>query len=100
MAEQSSLKLQSPLSGVLYIVLAAPSTTFAGGCFWGLQLAFDRVPGVTGSTVGYTAGHDSNPTYDAVCSGRTGHAEAVQVGSFHTSLTSMIEYHRLCQSKR
>jgi hypothetical protein len=51
----------------------------AGGCFWGLQLAFDRVPGVKISTVGYTGGKDPNPNYNSVCSGRTGHAEAVQV---------------------
>jgi len=53
--------------------------TFAGGCFWGLQLAFDRVPGVVNSTVGYTGGNDPNPNYNSVCRGRTGHAEAVQV---------------------
>ncbi|DBA78416.1 hypothetical protein WJX79_010510 [Trebouxia sp. C0005] len=53
--------------------------TFAGGCFWGVELAFQRVPGVTKTSVGYTAGHDKAPTYNSVCSGQTGHTEAVQV---------------------
>ncbi len=51
----------------------------AGGCFWGVELAFQRVPGVTKTSVGYTAGHDKAPTYNSVCSGQTGHTEAVQV---------------------
>lgn len=51
----------------------------AGGCFWGLELAYQRVPGVTKTSVGYTAGNDKSPTYNSVCSGSTGHAEAVQV---------------------
>ena len=49
------------------------------GCFWGLELAYQRVPGVTHTSVGYTAGQDTQPDYRKVCSGRTGHAEAVQV---------------------
>lgn len=53
--------------------------TVAGGCFWGLELAFQRTPGVEYTAVGYTQGRDSQPSYDAVCSGGTGHTEAVQV---------------------
>lgn len=58
----------------------------AGGCFWGLELAYQRLPGVTHTSVGYTKGHDTEPNYQKVCSGKTGHAEAVQVSSFLGSL--------------
>lgn len=53
--------------------------TFGAGCFWGIELAYQRVPGVLKTEVGYTQGHMPNPTYEMVCSGRTGHTEAVRV---------------------
>ncbi|GMF47647.1 unnamed protein product [Phytophthora fragariaefolia] len=53
--------------------------TFAAGCFWGVQLAFDRVPGVLQTAVGYTQGDVDSPTYRQVCSGRTNHAEAIKI---------------------
>jgi len=53
--------------------------TFGAGCFWGVEAAFQRIKGVVATQVGYSGGALAKPTYKDVCSGRTGHAEVVQI---------------------
>jgi len=58
---------------------ATKTATFAGGCFWCMESAFDQIAGVTAVISGYIGGHLQNPTYEQVSAGSTGHAEAVQI---------------------
>jgi len=61
--------------------------TFAGGCFWCIEAAFNSVEGVIKATSGYCGGNSEAPTYEAVCTGETGHAEVVQI-TFDESVIS------------
>ncbi|MEI8306165.1 MAG: peptide-methionine (S)-S-oxide reductase MsrA [Chloroflexales bacterium] len=61
------------------VALTREVSTLGGGCFWCIEAVFDQLAGVTDVISGYTGGRVENPTYKAVCSGTTGHAEAIQV---------------------
>ena len=80
--------------------------TFANGCFWCTEAVFERIPGVISATSGYTGGQAPNPTYQQVCQGDTGHAEAVEIEfdparvSFETLLETFWQSHDPTQLNR
>ena len=58
---------------------ASATAVFGGGCFWCMEAVFQNLPGITKITSGFAGGTTANPTYDQVCTGRTGHAEVLQI---------------------
>lgn len=89
----ASLKLDVELVSVEPGAKSLLLADFAIGCFWGAELAFQREPGVIATKVGYTQGQKTEPTYEEVCSGLTGHTECVQVMYDPSEVT----YERLCE---
>ncbi len=74
-----SAAAQAPATSGARSAAHAELATFSGGCFWCMQPAFDRLPGVIRTTVGYTGGTVKDPTYEEVSSGTTGHAESIEI---------------------
>jgi peptide methionine sulfoxide reductase msrA/msrB len=84
----------NPNQGLSYKEKKLKEIWLAGGCFWGVQAYFTRIYGVAEVTAGYANGATAKPTYEEVCSGRTGHAEAVQVryDPQRVTLTSLLRH--------
>ena len=80
--------------------------TFGAGCFWGVEMSFRRLDGVTDTAVGYAGGHTENPSYQDICSYGTGHAEVVELEydsaqiSYEQLLQTFFEMHDPTQLNR
>jgi methionine-S-sulfoxide reductase len=78
----------------------------AAGCYWGVQYYFDQIPGIVETSVGYIGGHVKEPTYEQVCTHKTGHAEAVKIiyepnkVSYKTLLAQFFRMHDPTQLNR
>lgn len=71
---------RAPANGrVFKMIVKVQKATFGAGCFWGVEAAFRPLHGIVSTSAGYTGGRLKNPTYENICSGTTGHAEAVQI---------------------
>ena len=79
MAEEKAVKLPMPAVDSPAPTAARETAVFAGGCFWGVQGVFQHTKGVLNAVSGYAGGDKSTATYDMIGSGRTGHAESVQI---------------------
>ena len=86
--------------------MAISKATFAGGCFWCIEAAFNTLKGVNNAISGYCGGETANPTYETICTGTTGHAEVVQVTfddnviSYETLLNIFFTLHDATQLNR
>jgi peptide-methionine (S)-S-oxide reductase len=87
-------KTKPPIGNLYPEGMSFEQAIFGMGCFWGAERVFWQAPGVHTTAVGYVGGHTPNPTYEEVCSGRTGHTEAVLV-AFDTASTSYADMLRL-----
>jgi len=67
--------------------------TFGAGCFWGVEAAFQKIPGIVSTKVGYMGGHLKNPSYKDVCTDKTGHAEVIQI----TFNPKVVSYEKLVE---
>ena len=93
MAEEKAVKLPIPTVDSPAPTTARETAVFAGGCFWGVQGVFQHTKGVLNAVSGYAGGDKSTASYDMIGSGRTGHAEAVQI----TYDPKQISYGKLLQ---
>jgi peptide-methionine (S)-S-oxide reductase len=71
--------LLAPLARAAADPMTNKTATLGGGCFWCVEAVYERLPGIVSVTSGYAGGQTVNPTYDDICTGKTGHAEVVQI---------------------